>query len=107
MHGDHMDGAVHLNRPVLVHDRERAFSRTTGARVMQKLLRQPVPAGVEFTRFSLDGGGDATLRTILAHGREHPTVYLPSHDPESVARLEQKATLQPVGGALEGSIESL
>ena len=29
----------------------------------------------------------ATLETILAHCAQHPTVYLPSHDPESVARL--------------------
>jgi N-acyl homoserine lactone hydrolase len=28
-----------------------------------------------------------TLETILAHCAQHPTVYLPSHDPESVARL--------------------
>jgi N-acyl homoserine lactone hydrolase len=162
MHGDHIDGAVHVRGPVLVHDRELEFSRTTGARVMQKLLRQPVPAGVAFTPVSLDGGsfgefprslplsddgrivavdtaghtpghisvlciddddrhvllaGDAsdsleqlralradaigpkpavyvaTLRTILAHAERHPTVYLPSHDPQSVARLEARVTL--------------
>jgi glyoxylase-like metal-dependent hydrolase (beta-lactamase superfamily II) len=29
----------------------------------------------------------ATLETILAHYAEHPTVYLPSHDPESAVRL--------------------
>jgi N-acyl homoserine lactone hydrolase len=29
----------------------------------------------------------ATLETILAHCAQHPTVYLPSHDPESAARL--------------------
>jgi N-acyl homoserine lactone hydrolase len=29
----------------------------------------------------------ATLETILAHCREHPTIYLPSHDPQSAARL--------------------
>jgi N-acyl homoserine lactone hydrolase len=29
----------------------------------------------------------ATLARILAHCREDPTVYLPSHDPESAARL--------------------
>jgi hypothetical protein len=35
----------------------------------------------------------ATMQAILAHGREHPTVYLPSHDPESVARLQAGTTL--------------
>jgi N-acyl homoserine lactone hydrolase len=29
----------------------------------------------------------ATLETILAHSEQHPTIYLPSHDPESAARL--------------------
>jgi N-acyl homoserine lactone hydrolase len=162
MHGDHMDGAVHLQLPVLVHDRELAFSRTVPARVAQRVLRQPVPAGVDFQPISLDGGpfgafpasraltddgrivavdapghtpghiavicidddgrhvllaGDATdsleqlharrhdavgpkpavsvrtIDTILAHAREHPTVYLPSHDPDSVARLAASTTI--------------
>lgn len=162
MHADHMDGGVHVRGPVLVHDRELAFSRSLGARVVQRLFRQPVPGQVEFSPIALDGGpfgafehslslsddgrivavatpghtpghiavvcvddegrhvllaGDATdtveqlharrpdavapkpavsvktMEAILAHGREHPTVYLPSHDPESVARLEAGATL--------------
>ena len=162
MHGDHMDGAVHVRGPVLVHDAELQFSRTPMARFWAKVLRQPVPTRVEFRPLALDGGrfgafersqalsedgrlvavgtpghtpghisvicvdddgrhvflaGDtsdsleqlrslrpdaigpkpevyvATLRTILAHAREHPTVYLPSHDPESVARLRAGTTL--------------
>jgi glyoxylase-like metal-dependent hydrolase (beta-lactamase superfamily II) len=162
MHGDHMDGAVHLRGPVLVHDQELEFSRTLGSRVMQRLLHQPVPPGVQFDSFSLDDGpfgafshsralsddgrivavgtaghtpghvsviciddegrhillaGDATdsveqlhalrpdaiapkpavavetMRTILAHAREHPTVYLPSHDPQSISRLASGTTL--------------
>ena len=35
----------------------------------------------------------ATMARILAHAKEHPTVYLPSHDPESVRRLRETATL--------------
>jgi N-acyl homoserine lactone hydrolase len=35
----------------------------------------------------------ATLRTILAHCAQHPTVYLPSHDPQSAARLEGAVTV--------------
>jgi N-acyl homoserine lactone hydrolase len=162
MHGDHMDGGIHLRGSVLVHDRELAFSRTLGARLAQRMLRQPVPEGVDFRPIELDGGpfgafaesrplsddgrivavatpghtpghisivciddegrhvllaGDATdtleqlharrpdavapkpavsvatMEAILAHGREHPTVYLPSHDPESVARLDAGTTL--------------
>ncbi|HTZ86100.1 MAG TPA: N-acyl homoserine lactonase family protein [Solirubrobacteraceae bacterium] len=35
----------------------------------------------------------ATLERILAHCVQHPTVYLPSHDPESVARLAGGVTV--------------
>jgi glyoxylase-like metal-dependent hydrolase (beta-lactamase superfamily II) len=164
LHGDHMDGAVHLRVPVLVHDRELAFSRTMSARVGQRMFHQPVPAGVDFQPIALDGGpfgafarsrpltddgrivavdtpghtpghisvvcvddegrhvllaGDATdtleqlharrpdavgpkpavsvatFDAILTHGRDHPTVYLPTHDPDSVARLAAGTTLAP------------
>ncbi len=35
----------------------------------------------------------ATIDRILAHAREHPTVYLPAHDPESSARLDARTLL--------------
>jgi N-acyl homoserine lactone hydrolase len=35
----------------------------------------------------------ATLDTILAHCAQHPTVYLPSHDPESATRLAGAITV--------------
>ena len=157
LHGDHMDGAVHVgDAAVRVHDGELAYARSPMARFFQRVLRQPVPAGVRFEPLALDGGpfgafaasapltgdgrvlmvatpghtpghasvlciddhghhvllaGDATdsleqLRSrradavgpkpkvtvetidrILAHGREHRVVFLPSHDPGSAARL--------------------
>jgi glyoxylase-like metal-dependent hydrolase (beta-lactamase superfamily II) len=163
MHGDHMDGAVHLgDTPVLVSDRELDYSRSAMSRVFQRVLRQPVPEGVRFEPVALDGGpfgafaasrpltgdgrvllvaapghtpghvavvcidddgdhvllaGDATdtleqlrarrpdavgpkpkvsvdtIDRILAHGAQHPTVFLPSHDPESAARLAARITL--------------
>jgi glyoxylase-like metal-dependent hydrolase (beta-lactamase superfamily II) len=162
MHGDHVDGAVHVRRPVLVHDRELAFARSFRSRFFQRVLRQPMPTGVNYETFALDGGpfgaftasrplsddgrivavatpghtpghiavvcvdddgnhvmlaGDATdtleqlharrpdaiapkpavsvatMDAILSHGRDHPTVFLPSHDPESSARLESRTTL--------------
>lgn len=34
-----------------------------------------------------------TLETILAHCAEHPTVFLPSHDPESLTRLSGSITV--------------
>jgi N-acyl homoserine lactone hydrolase len=35
----------------------------------------------------------ATLERILAHCAAHPTVFLPSHDPESAARLDGAVTV--------------
>lgn len=35
----------------------------------------------------------ATLETILAHCAQHPTVYLPSHDPDSAARFAAGTTV--------------
>jgi N-acyl homoserine lactone hydrolase len=35
----------------------------------------------------------ATLETVLAHCAQHPTVFLPSHDPESAARLAAGTTV--------------
>jgi glyoxylase-like metal-dependent hydrolase (beta-lactamase superfamily II) len=34
-----------------------------------------------------------TMKTILAHAKTNPTVYLPSHDPQSVRRLRETDTL--------------
>jgi len=39
----------------------------------------------------------ATMETILAHCALHPTVYLPSHDPESAARLAGAVTVETAG----------
>ena len=35
----------------------------------------------------------ATLETILAHCAQNPTVYLPSHDPDSAARFAAATTV--------------
>jgi N-acyl homoserine lactone hydrolase len=35
----------------------------------------------------------ATLEAIIAHCAEHPTIYLPSHDPDSAARLAGAVTV--------------
>ncbi len=34
-----------------------------------------------------------TIDRILAHARDHPTIYLPTHDPDAVARLDAGTTL--------------
>jgi len=38
-----------------------------------------------------------TLETILAHCAEHPTIYLPSHDPDSATRLSNSTTVNQAG----------
>jgi glyoxylase-like metal-dependent hydrolase (beta-lactamase superfamily II) len=40
-----------------------------------------------------DDVAKATMKRILEHARRHPTVYLPSHDPDSVTRLRDADTL--------------
>jgi N-acyl homoserine lactone hydrolase len=156
-HGDHIDGLVHIRGRVLINVVELRFVASFMARVMRRVLRQPLPPGFAPEAFALDGGpfgafprsralsddgriiavdtpghtlghisvicvddsghhvmlaGDttdsleqlqslradavapdpkvhvATMKTILAHCAQHPTIYLPSHDPESAVRLE-------------------
>ncbi len=174
-HGDHVDGLVHVRGRVLINETELRFLRSPIARVMRRVLRQPLPPGFAPEPLVLDGGpfgafsrsralsddgrivavetpghtpghlsvicvddsgrhvmlaGDvtdsleqlhavradavgpdpkvhvATLETILAHCAQHPTVYLPSHDPDSAARLAAATTVQidqasdPQAGAL-------
>jgi N-acyl homoserine lactone hydrolase len=161
-HGDHIDGLVHVRGRVLINEVERRFVGSPMARVMRRVLRQPLPPGFGPEAFALDGGpfgafvqsraisddgrivavdtpghtpghiaviciddsghhvmlaGDATdsleqlqslradaiapdpkvhiatMKTILAHCAQHPTIYLPSHDPESAARFAGAITV--------------
>jgi glyoxylase-like metal-dependent hydrolase (beta-lactamase superfamily II) len=161
-HGDHIDGMVHLRGRVLINETELRAVRSASARVMRRVLRQPLPSGFDAESFPLDDGpfgafprsrmlspdgrivivdtaghtaghvsvicidddgrhvmlaGDATdsleqlhalradavapdtdvhratLERILAHCAEHPTIYLPSHDPDSAARLAAGTTV--------------
>ena len=169
-HGDHIDGLVHTRCPVLINEAELRFVHSPMARVMRRVLRQPLPPGFAPESFPLDGGpfgafshshaisddgrivavatpghtpghvsviciddegrhvmlaGDSTdsleqlhalrpdaiapdpkvhvttMKTILAHCAEHPTIYLPSHDPESASRLADAITVD--GTALVAS----
>ena len=87
MHGDHMDGAVHVRGPVLVHEGELAYTRTPSARFFQRVLRQPVPAGVDFRSFALDGGpfgAFARSRPLTDDGRI-VAVDTPGHTPGHVS----------------------
>jgi glyoxylase-like metal-dependent hydrolase (beta-lactamase superfamily II) len=55
----------------------------------QQQLRDLHPDGVS----PKDDVAIATMKTILEHATTTPTVYLPSHDPESADRLQATATL--------------
>src|SRR5476649_2648109 len=44
-HGDHVDGLVHTRGPVLVNETELEFLASPMARLMRRVLRQPLPAG--------------------------------------------------------------
>jgi len=161
-HGDHIDGAHHLDVPLRMHAEELEFASTPFSSAMRRLLRQPIPKPLRAELFTLqerpfgrfgqsrdlcgdgrivavgtpghtpghisvicvddDGrhvmlAGDvtdsleqllalrpdavapdpkvhrATLETVLAHCAEHPTVFLPSHDPDSTARLAARTTV--------------
>ena len=162
-HGDHVDGLVHVRARVLINETELRFLRSPMARVMRRILRQPLPPGFAPEPLALDGGpfgafprsrllsddgrivavetpghtpghisvicvddsgrhvmlaGDATdsleqlharradavgpdpkvhiatLERILAHCTQHPTIYLPSHDPDSATRFATATTVQ-------------
>jgi glyoxylase-like metal-dependent hydrolase (beta-lactamase superfamily II) len=162
-HGDHIDGLVHISGRVLISQTELEFLGSPMARLMRRVLRQPLPPGFAPEPFMLDSGpfgafprsrklsddgrivavetpghtpghvsvicvddsgrhvmlaGDATdsleqlhsrradavapdpkihvatLERILAHCAQHPTIYLPSHDPDSAARFAAATTVQ-------------
>jgi glyoxylase-like metal-dependent hydrolase (beta-lactamase superfamily II) len=164
-HGDHIDGLVHVCGRVLINETELRSLRSPTARLMRRVLRQPLPPGFAPEPFAFDDepfgafprsrrlsddgrivavetpghtpghvsviciddagrnvmlAGDATdtleqlharradavgpdpeahvatLDTILAHCGRYPTVYLPSHDPDSAARLGAATTVRPV-----------
>jgi N-acyl homoserine lactone hydrolase len=175
-HGDHIDGLVHVHSRVLVNEAELRSVASPMARVMRRVLRQPLPAGFAPEPFALDDGpfgafarsralsddgrivavdtpghtpghisvicvddagnhvmlaGDATdsleqlhslradavapdvtvhvttMKTILAHCTAHRTVYLPSHDPDSLARLTAVTPVDVDGVDPPGQIADL
>src|SRR5436305_3809532 len=45
-HGDHIDGLVHLGGRALINETELRFLRSPMARMLRRLLRQPLPREV-------------------------------------------------------------
>jgi glyoxylase-like metal-dependent hydrolase (beta-lactamase superfamily II) len=89
LHGDHVDGAVHLHRPVLAHGPEVAFAHSAMSRIFQKVLRQPLPEGIDYRSFQLDGGpfgAFASSRALSEDGRIL-AVATPGHTPGHISVL--------------------
>ena len=88
MHGDHMDGAVHLGgKPVLVQDREIVHSNSRSSRFFAKVLRQPIPGGVNFQPLALDDGpfgSFGTSKKLTGDGRI-VAVPTPGHTPGHIS----------------------
>ena len=55
-HGDHVDGLVHVRGRVLINEVELGFLASPMARVMRRVLRQPLPPGFAPEPIALDGG---------------------------------------------------
>jgi glyoxylase-like metal-dependent hydrolase (beta-lactamase superfamily II) len=112
MHGDHIDGAVHLNgAPVLVNAVELAHSRTARARFFQRVLRQPVPAGVMFEPIDLAGGpfGAFEASLPLTPDRRIVAVATPGHTPghTSVVCIDDDGRHAFLAGDATDSLEQL
>ena len=71
-HGDHIDSLVHVRAPVLMNEAELRFLSSPMARVMRRVLRQPLPSGFAPEAFALDGGpfgAFARSRALSGDGR--------------------------------------
>ena len=60
-HGDHMDGLVHVQGRVLINEVELRFLGSPIARVIRRVLRQPLPPGFAPDPFALDEARSARL----------------------------------------------
>ena len=88
MHGDHMDGAVHLGgKPVLVQDREIVHANSRSSRFFAKVLRQPIPSGVDFQPLTLDDGpfGAFGASKALTEDGRIVAVPTPGHTPGHIS----------------------
>lgn len=82
-HGDHIDGLVHVRGRVLIHETELRFLAPPMARMMRRILRQPLPPGVAPKSFPLDGGPFGAFprsRNLSDDGRI-VAVETPGHTP--------------------------
>jgi N-acyl homoserine lactone hydrolase len=87
-HGDHMDGLGHVRGRVLINDAELRFLGSPMARVMRRVLRQPLPPRFAPEPFALDSrpfGAFPHSRALSDDGRI-VAVATPEHTRASVSR---------------------
>ncbi len=112
MHGDHMDGAVHLGgMPVLVQGREIEHAHAAMTRLMARILRQPIPAGVRFQPYELDDGpfGAFEASKDLSGDGRVVAVATPGHTPGhvSVICIDDDGRHLMIAGDTTDSLEQL
>jgi glyoxylase-like metal-dependent hydrolase (beta-lactamase superfamily II) len=111
MHGDHMDGTVHVRKPVQVSSPELDFTRTMQARVFQRLLRQPVPSGVDFRAVMLTGQPFGAFGSSLPLSDDGRIVAVPTpgHTPGhiSVICVDDEGRHVFIAGDATDTIEQL
>jgi N-acyl homoserine lactone hydrolase len=78
---------------VVVVDGERSFFLAGDASYTQRLLVEQQVDGISPD----EATARQTMQKVLRYAQETPTVYLPTHDPDSGRRLEDRATLQSTG----------
>jgi len=82
---------------VVVEDGDHSVFLAADSSYTQDLLLRGVVDGVG----SDEAAERLTHERIRAYAAETPTVYLPTHDPETAARLAKR---QPIGAAREKAI---
>ena len=82
-HGDHIDGLVHVRARVLINKAELRFVGSPMARVMRRVLRQPLPPGFVPEPYELDSGpfGAFPLSRNLSEDGRIVAVATPGHTP--------------------------
>lgn len=110
-HGDHMDGLVHVSARVLINDGELRFVGSPMARVMRRVLRQPLPPGFAPEPFALDGGPFGAFRRsrALSDDGRIVAVNTPGHTPGhiSVICIDDSGRHVMLAGDATDSLEQL
>jgi glyoxylase-like metal-dependent hydrolase (beta-lactamase superfamily II) len=110
-HGDHMDGLVHVRGRVLINDAELRFLGSPMARVMRRVLRQPLPPRFAPEPFALDSGPFGVFphsRALSDDGRI-VAVATPGHTPGhvSVICIDDSGRHVMLAGDATDSLEQL